>query len=102
MIKKHLEDVINSYETDFNDKEYLELNQTVIALGDIVGMSLMLLWWLIGVCPNNDNCFHITTVATWIIGMILGILGDVPIWFWIIYAPLFLNAICYIIRHRKS
>lgn len=36
MIKKHLEDVINSYETDFNDKEYLELNQTVIALGDIV------------------------------------------------------------------
>ena len=73
-----------------------------IALGNIAGMSLALLWWVIGVYPNNDYCFYVTTIATWIIGMILGIIGCVPIWLWIIYVPLFINAVCYIIRHHKS
>lgn len=36
MIRTHLEDVLSSYENGFADKEALSVEQTVIALGDIV------------------------------------------------------------------
>jgi hypothetical protein len=39
MMKKHFEDVIQSYENGFVDKEVLEVEQTLIALGDIVFAS---------------------------------------------------------------
>ena len=39
MMRAHFEEVIRSYETDYTDKEFYEIKQTVIALGDIVFVS---------------------------------------------------------------
>lgn len=39
MMKAHFEDVIQSYENDFVDKEVHEVEQTIIALGDIIFAS---------------------------------------------------------------
>ena len=39
MIREHLENTIKSYEDGYGDQEVCELEQTVIALGDLVFLS---------------------------------------------------------------
>lgn len=63
----------------------------------IFGYALLLLWWWIGVSPDDNIRFYVSTMICWIVGIVLGIIGSVPLIIWIIYIPLFLNTIYFII-----
>ena len=68
-----------------------------IALGDIAGMLLMLLWWWIGILPNKKLCFYITSIITWIVGIVIGSCNDIHALIWFVYFILFINTLYYII-----
>jgi len=69
---------------------------SLFAIGELA-IGLGLLYWWIGVLPDNTVCLSITTVVHWIIGIILGIIGEVSPLIWIIYFPLFINTIYYLV-----
>jgi hypothetical protein len=52
-------------------------------------------WWILRF--DNTACFVISTILHWVLGIVLGIAGKAPPIIWIMYIPLFVNAVYYLI-----
>lgn len=59
-----------------------------------IGIGL-LIWWLLSL--DHTIVLIIVVLLNWIIGIVLGIIGQVPFPIWVIYFPLLINAIYYLI-----
>lgn len=68
---------------------------SLFAIGEFaIGIGL-LYWWILSF--DNAICLTVATIIHWIIGIVLGVLGDAPSLIWFIYFPLFMNTIYYLI-----
>ena len=68
---------------------------SVFAIGWFAVAVGILLWWILRF--DNTLCFTIATSIHWIIGIVLGVIGQAPLLIWFIYFPLLINFIYYLI-----
>ncbi len=52
-------------------------------------------WWIMRF--DNTVLFVVSTILHWLLGIVLGIIGDAPPLIWIMYFPLLINAVYYLI-----
>ena len=59
-----------------------------IVIGFIYGWTLRF---------NNTTCFVVSTIIHWLLGLVLGIIGNAPPFIWIMFFPLLINTVYYLI-----
>lgn len=68
---------------------------SVFAIGYIAMIFGFIYWWTFRF--DNTIGFVISTIIHWLLGLILGIIGNAPPFIWIMYFPLLINTIYYLI-----
>lgn len=68
---------------------------SIFSIGWFAYVIGFLYWWLLRF--DNTVCVVVYTSLHWMVGIVLGVLGEAPPIIWIAYFPLLINAVYYMV-----